>query len=224
LHSEIKDCLAYIAEHNISVNSAAKMFNLSEATIRRHRYSEHYIRPQCGHLPSLPVDLEVQLATVIRTSARHGFALTKRDVCELVSEYVKGVWNNDNEQGKYLRRNCSFINFTPSEDWVTGLITRHHLSLQKSSTIERIRFDVAKDPFIIYDFFDVLEQVVDDLKIRNDPSSFYNMDEISFCLDPQGGKVIGILGENTKKVTSSAWTSQKSIFYAEPVKCIEIIS
>jgi hypothetical protein len=205
----IEECLEYMKHHEISVNAAAKQFKLSEATLRRHAKAKSLGQPveKCGHLSSLPISIEGELAMVARTAARHGFPFSKKDLAMLIGSYVRDNKSNDDVSGQYLRRNCMFANDVPSDDWVTHFMRNHHLSLHTPSSLERRRQEAAMDPFIIYDFYDNLEKIVDDLDIRNMPSAIYNLDESSFSLDPSRGKRIGEKGKETKRTIAGSGRS-----------------
>jgi hypothetical protein len=204
--SRIEACLAYMRNENISLNSAAKHFQLSEATVRRHHkaYLLNKTVSSRGHLSSLPHHIEIELAMVARTAAKNGFGCDKKELQNLVGDFVKDNKDNDDDVSQYLRRNCMFTNGRPSGDWVTNFMRRHHLSLKTPATLERSRVDAASDPFVIYHFYSVLENTVAQLGIGTNPSAFYNLDETSFLLDPKGGKIIGEIGVETKRITAGS--------------------
>ncbi|CAG4957953.1 unnamed protein product [Colias eurytheme] len=44
------------------------------------------------------------------------------------------------------------------------------------------------DPFIIQEFYDILERVINELGLQNKPERIFNLDETSYCSDPQKTK------------------------------------
>jgi hypothetical protein len=121
-----------------------------------------------------------------------------------MGEYVKDNLHKNNDLGEYLRVNCQFKDATPSSEWVTTFMATHHLSLRKPSPLERARGEVASDPFIIYNFYDLLENEINKLHLQQSPSRVYNVNEIAFCLDPRGGKVVAPVGSKVHRATSTA--------------------
>jgi hypothetical protein len=206
---KLQNCLRVIREEGVSVNAAALQFGIPEATVRRHNNANKFgecVSP-IGRVPYVPPDVQSELAVIAKTAARHGFGLTREEVRDLVAGYVQENWDKENVLGMYLRKNCKFVNRVPSLDWVAQFIEDYNLSLQKASLLERSRKDTASNPFIIYNFYSILEEKVKALDIANSPSSFYNVDESAFFLDPQGGKVIAEVGAKTKRVVAGCGRS-----------------
>jgi hypothetical protein len=219
-NDSINECLEYMRANQCSLNSAATTFNIPESTLRYHnkrQMSDMPLQP-IGHRSSLPTQVEVDLAVLVRTSSRHGFPLSKEDVRALVGNFVEQQIINDTEVGRYLKDNCVFKMHVPSLDWVTEFMRRHHLSLHKPSTLERTRYQAASNPFTIYHFYDILECLYSQLNIVTNPSAIYNLDETSFCTDPQAGLAIGAIGSHSRRVISG---SGRSCFTALACICAD---
>jgi hypothetical protein len=71
----LETCLTAIDEEGLSTNAAAVGFNLSEATVRRHRKValRNELRGPSGAKTSLPANVEGELAALIKTSAAYWF-------------------------------------------------------------------------------------------------------------------------------------------------------
>jgi hypothetical protein len=217
---KVQECLQYMRDHNTSLLAAANHFQLDESTVRYHRKRKlqgQTLAP-IGRLPSIPEHLETELALVCRVSAEHGFGLQKVDVQQLIGEYIKENIQQNNEMGEYLRANCRFNEGVPSADWVTSFMKLHHLSLRKPSPLERVRKEAAADPFVVYEFYSLLEKEIESLHLQNSPQQIYNLDESAFFVDPRGGKVIAETGSKVQRVIS---TSGRNCFTA--MACVNAV-
>jgi hypothetical protein len=193
--ARIQKCIEYMRTHSLSLNAAAKHFNLPESTVRRHNKSSHIntcLPPPGAHL-SIPEELQAEIAMVARTAAKYGCGLLKWELRELIGCYVRENWDNEDTLGTYLRAYCRFTDKTPSNDWVTEFLRNHHLSLKKPEPLQRCRKENASDPFLVYEFYDLLESEVERLKIG--PGSMWNIDETPLYTDPRGGKVVAHTGD-----------------------------
>ena len=141
-----------------------------------------------GRSTALPTDVEKSLAGHLVTMAKWGFALTRRDVMNVTKEYVEqnalAVPFKDNMPGKYW-----FINFCQ----------RNKLSLKNMERLEKCRRRATSDPFIIYEFYDVLENLLKSLNIFCKPENVYNLDETSFCTDANRVKFLSGVGQKAYK-------------------------
>ena len=60
----------------------------------------------------------------------------------------------------------------------------------------------TSNPFLIYDFYDVIEEIITTKKLG--PSQIWNADETGFPMDPQKSKVIAQVGEVNFTTTAGA--------------------
>lgn len=132
-----------------------------------------------GRPTQLDLDEEVTLAKCIKTMDKWGVGLSRTDIVALVGEYVKV--NN---------MKTTFKDGVPGWDWWKYFKQRHNLSLKKPETKENSRYK-AENPFLIYGFFYVLSETLNELELLDKPHLVYNLDETSFCTDPSRTKVVG---------------------------------
>ncbi|KAL0811981.1 hypothetical protein ABMA28_009379 [Loxostege sticticalis] len=121
---------------------------------------------------------------------KHGFPLSRKEASVLISEYV--------------RRNgmtTPFKDDIPGKDWFYLFQKRNGLSIKKPQPVEIARRK-ACDPFVIYEYFDLLKKVVEELNLKDKPQQIYNLDETSICNDPVKGKIIGKKGFPATRTTS----------------------
>ena len=119
--------------------------------------------------PGRPTTLskeEMQLALCIRTMSNVGFSPTKEQIIDIVKQYVQ------------LHELISpFKNDRQSKDWIRGFINRNKLSLKKATLISSARKSATGNPFIVYDVFDVIEDIINTHIIS--PSNIWNCNELS---------------------------------------------
>ena len=77
---------------------------------------------------------------------------------------------------------------------------RNRLSTKKASIINAARKAATSNPFILYDFYEKLEEV---MKAKSfEPSQIWNCNESGFSTDPNRCKVVAPIGKPGVKVTS----------------------
>ena len=97
-----------------------------------------------------------------------------------------------------------FIILCSGKDWMAAFLLNNNLSLKKPSTVEKVRKVAAGNPWTIYEFYDILEEVIKRLNLHDAPGQIFNADESAFFVDPRGGKVVSHIGDNTKRVISGS--------------------
>nr|CAH7744755.1 unnamed protein product [Callosobruchus chinensis] len=116
--------------------------------------------------------------------AKWGFPLTKDELKNVVCDYVTA---------NGLK--TVFKNNKPGNDWFASFCNRRRLSLKKPENLETVRRNATKDPFIIYDFYDLLETEIEKLGLQDKPNHIFNLDETCFTFDPSRTKAVGAKGE-----------------------------
>ena len=81
-------------------------------------------------------------------------------------------------------------------------MTRNKLSMKKANMISSASKSATSNPFIIFDFYDVLDKLVKEKKLK--ALQIWNCDESGFPNDPQKCKVVGVRGKTAYKVTWGA--------------------
>jgi hypothetical protein len=189
----------------MSIRAAAARFQIPEPSLRRywHLYLTDTPRALHGGTPSLPPQVEIQLASVVKVASASGFGFTTEEIKEFVGAYVREQWYKDDDVAHYLQRHCRFgADKIPGKDWMSNFMRNHHLSLKSPGSLEKCRKTAEADPFLIYEFYDLLEESVRSLNLSERPQCIWNLDESPFWIDPKGGKVVGEIGVKTQRVTS----------------------
>lgn len=199
-------CLAAITEEHLSIRAAAGRFLLPEATVRRHFHAlqRNTVMETPGRKSSLPAFVEAELAVLVKSAGACGFGFTRKDLQTFVGSYVREQWHKETEVGHYLREHCQFHEpmRKPSDDWMTAFAARHHLSLKVPRRLERARKHADSDPYLVYAFFDLLEQILTNLNLWDHPERIFNCDETAFFTDPQRRRVYTEIGESCELLSS----------------------
>ncbi|KAF9797182.1 hypothetical protein SFRURICE_001828, partial [Spodoptera frugiperda] len=74
-------------------------------------------------------------------------------------------------------------------------------------------YEAAKT-YGIPQFYDIVEKVIKELGLENKPERIYNIDETSYCSDPQKTKVVGLKGFPSTRTTSSAGKTNTTVLIA----------
>ncbi len=210
----MSECLSAV-EGGMPVNAAANAYRVPETTLRRYWkaiLSDAQIQSHGGK-PSLPPDVEIELATVVKVAAANGFGYSMDEIKEFVGEFVRKKWDDEDDVACYLRENCRFNreHRIPGKDWMKGFMRTHNLSLQKPGALEKTRKTAESNPFLIYPFYDILEREVAALGLENRSECIWNLDESPFWIDPNGGKVVGATGVKSQRVVSGPGRSCVSV-------------
>ena len=94
----------------------------------------------------------------------------------------------------------------PGPDWVKLFMKRNNLSLKEATKLCVARYNATKNPFIVYHFYDILEQTINDLGIENRPDLLWNYDESGLPHEPKKCKVVSEKGQNTLQVSRRTYT------------------
>ena len=107
-----------IRENNSSIRAAAKAGGFSEAALRKiikkqetqdlNEVATLVASPAPGKQRAIPDNEERSLAAAIRLRAKWGFGLTRRNIQNLVAEFVTTNKEKETPLGDYLRKFCDF--------------------------------------------------------------------------------------------------------------------
>lgn len=179
-------------KNGASVRSTAKKYHISVSMLRKRCLQSQGLVQlgERGRKPRLSAATEEKLATCIRQMAGLGFGPTLEELKVIVFYYLEA-----NELGHV------FDDKKPGDDWANNFMRRHKLSLKKAGLMQIARKNVTSDPFVIYEFYSLLERTVNQLGIANRPECIWNLDESGFPSDPSRWKTIGPVGCKTVRVS-----------------------
>lgn len=162
--------------------------------------------PTPGRLSQFSKEWEAKIASHLHAMAKCGYPLTSKEVKLLISDYI--------------RRNGIITRFKddyPGKNWFQGFKKRNHLSLKKPQSVEVARKN-ACDPFVIYNYFELLERATQELGLTLKPQNIYNLDEASVCNDPTKSKIVGKVGFQSTRTTGSPDRNNTSVLLATNVR------
>ena len=192
--SDIEQALKEIG-NGTSIRKAARTYGMSEHLLReklKKLEKGESLDPHCGRKQALPAELETKIANCIEVLCNLGFSPTKEEIKQYVQDYL-------------LNNNITvsaFKDSRPGNDWLNSFMSRNNLSLKKANMISSTRKSTTANPFIIYDFYDTLEELFEQHKFS--ASQVWNCDESGFPTDPQRNKVVSVKGQTAYKTTSGA--------------------
>ncbi|KAE9523029.1 hypothetical protein AGLY_016660 [Aphis glycines] len=164
---------------------------------RRGMKSESMGRPT-----ALETATESKLAGLLKVINKYGYGLSRKEVLNLVGNYVISC-----------NIKTPFRNGYPDEDWWFGFSKRQQLSIKKPQIVEHTR-KKACDPFLIYGYFDLLWKTLVELNLIHRPDRVWNLDETSFCHDPSKTKIVGGIGISTTRTTHGSGRDNTSVLMA----------
>lgn len=205
-HEDLQRAIEDVKNGNRTTRGAALFYHIPRSTLK------HYVlgtrgkgstskdgRGGGGVISYLSSTEEEEIANCIRVMERNGFGLSREDIMDLVQTYIR----QNNIQSR-------FKNQRPGKDWFISFKKRHRFSIKKPQSIEYIRRDQV-NPWVIYDFFDKLTELITELKLEGKPGQIYNCDETSFCHDPSKTKIVGAIGASCQRQTSSTGRENTSV-------------
>ena len=132
-----------------SIRSVGREYHIPESSLRTRMQKKGWESLPLGRRPNLQREAEEELADCIRDLCQHGFSLQQEDVLNLVQEYIRA--NNIPSR---------FANDRPGAVWLKNFIQRNNLSLKKATLLSQSRRTATENPFIINNWYDILEDVI----------------------------------------------------------------
>ena len=131
--------------------------------------------------------------------------MTLRDVGELVESYVSST---EHERGQMYLKHDGQPGF-PGAHWMTSYLKRNNLSLKEATKLSSARYNATKNPFVIFHYFDILEEAIEKLKIRDRPDLIWNCDKSGL---PHESKKCQVISEKKTKKNQKTLQVSFSIF------------
>ena len=155
-------------------------------------------------------DEELELKNCIVTLARLEFAPTLSDIREIVADYV----NIDEKEKAQKTFHYKKLKGSPGKDWITLFMKRQNLSLKNATKLSKPCQNATKNPFIINHWFDILEESIENLGLKECPDLIWNVDESGVPHEPKKCKVVSLKGQPTLKIITGLDRDNKTILVA----------
>jgi hypothetical protein len=180
---EVLEIIQRIDSGEISLCKASKEYGIPKSTLSKQwkRMRKNEPKKARGRRQVFTPEVEARMAKSLNVMARWGFPLTKKMVINTVQEFIES--HNPVMQ-------TPFLNNRPGHDWFVNFCRRNDLKLKNCEQLQANRQQNTSDPFIIYQFYDLLESKMDELQLENKPENIWNLDESGFCHDPSKCKAL----------------------------------
>lgn len=195
----LSDALREISNKSMSISKASKKYNIDRSFLSRRLHGKGTNKR--GRKTDIEQQEEEKIAVCLKKLAQWGFGLTSEEVLDVVQEHIS----------KNGLKTPQFIGGRPGYDWLKNFMKRHGMSLKKPELLEVSRRNVTSDPFIIYEFYDILETALNDLDLLDKPAQIFNLDETSFCHDPSRLKIVGKKGASAHRTTQGCGKLNTSV-------------
>lgn len=192
-NNDIEKALHSVSFEDSTIKGAARRFGMSEGTLRNRIRFKKLGKEMVGsgRKPALSEKEERDLAECIRALCEAGFSPSPDEIKNLVRDYV---------QANSLK--TPFKDGRPGKDWFHSFLQRQRLSTKKASMISAARKANTANPFLIYDFYDVIEKIISEKNLK--PEQVWNCDESGFPTDPSKCRVVAPVGKPGWKITTGA--------------------
>lgn len=189
---DLKTAVREVSQGRMTIYRAVRIYSIPYSTLYcQVKGTRGKIKKAKGRTTALPEVEEKKLVEGLATLEKWGFALTRKELLELVGKYVN-----------LNKLKTPFKNGVPGADWFISFRRRNNLSIKVPQNIEYAR-KKATDPFIIYEYFDKLKALLDELDLHDKPDQVWNLDETSMSIDPSKTKVVGVRGKVCTRTIST---------------------
>ena len=164
-------------ESGLSLRQAAEEYQIPKSTIQDHVSGKVLSGRKSGQ-KYLTDEEEEELVTFLLETAKIGFPRTRKKVISIVQATV-------DRKGR---------NVTVSSGWWEGFRKQHsELSLRITEQIANNRAS-ACTPDVLSNYFDILEQTIQENALLSKPTQLFNCDETGMPLDPKPPKGVTARG------------------------------
>lgn len=192
-----------LIENGWTVKRAAAAYKIPRTTLILHLKGWKNRNQTENKNVGRPVEMkevdERHLAVCLQTMNKWGFGLSRKEVLSLVETCLI--------ENKIKTR---FVNNRPGKDWFIGFCKRWNFSCKKPTKRQSIRTEQIS-PDIIYGFFDLLEETIQNLSLGDKPSRIFNLDETFICHDPNTSKVVATKNKAVFRTTQGTGRANTSV-------------
>ncbi|XP_050505300.1 uncharacterized protein LOC126883682 [Diabrotica virgifera virgifera] len=190
---DLRKAVADVSTNNLTYRQASALYGIPISNIFNRIKGRKIAEGKLGggRNPIFTPEVEHDIAQYLMERSKMGYPCSKDELLQLVQNYVLQ---------NHIK--TSFKDGKPGHDWYIGFMSRHpRLTLKKAEHLQKSRM-LARNPEIVYDFFDKLEEVISTYNIL--PSFTFNTDESGFSSDPSKVRGIGIKGKTLSRVSGGS--------------------
>lgn len=201
--NDLQTAVAEIKRGVMTIYRAHKLYKIPKTTLFYHVTGTRGLKSKTqGRAPAIPVEDEKRLAEGLKTMERWGFGLSRNELLNTVADFVAKN-----------KIKTPFKNNIPGNEWFFNFKKRHHLSIKKPQAVEYSRKKMT-DPFVINEYFNLLNETLRNLDLFNRPELIWNLDETSLSHDPHKTKVVGARGKPSSRTTSGPGRENTTVLSA----------
>jgi len=184
-----------VVEEGVSIRRAALRYDIPKSTLG-DRVSGRVLPGKLSGPPKLLTDREEsELEQFLFDCAQIGYGKTRKDVIDLVNQYLQ----------------CRGVNKPVSNGWWSSYCKRHpSVVLRVPASLGRTRY-LATNQDMLERYFDQLEEQMEDLNLLDKPGQIFNIDESGMPLNPKPLKTINQRGVKNPSIFSSMGKTQITI-------------
>lgn len=200
---DLQHAVNEIKRGTVTIHRAHRLYHIPKTTLFYHLKGTRGEKSETqGRAPVIPKDDETRLANGLRIMEKWGFGVTRKELLLIVANYVQ-----ENKLKTPFKHNI------PGDEWFRNFKIRHKLSIKKPQSVEYARKKMT-DPFIINDYFDILDKTLTDVGLREKPQQIWNLDESSFSHDPYKTKIVGAKGKPSSRTVSGPGRENTTVLSA----------
>ena len=195
-NENIKEALQAI-DDGLSVNLAAKQYDIPRSTLRDKRINRRQSNSRAGHKTIFSAEQESRLISRISYMADRGFPLTSKRLCNVAFSYAKFLGRRKKLQCT-IPKNWEKFSAT-SKDWLLGFKKRNpQVALRVPEGLSKARAEAFNKDRVDM-FFNDVEKLFASIDLKDYPSLVTNCDETGLSSVPNSSnKVFAVKG--TKQV------------------------
>ena len=188
-----------IAERDAAGTPMRKLsdkYNVPIATL--HRYLNYQKEGKAipekdvrGRKTVFTAEEQRQLTNCIAELARIGFAPSINEIGDVVRSYVE---YNDHERGKKSFHYKNVQGY-PGPDWMRNFLKCNKPSLKQATKLLIVCHNTTRNPFIVYHFYKVVAEALDDLEIGDQPDLIWKADETGLPHQPKKCNAVSQKGQ-----------------------------
>ena len=190
----MREAIGAVNIQGMSVSKAATPHGIPQSTLNDHCHGRVLPGARSGRPTILSSMEEQDLVQFLLSSAKIGCARTRSAVVE-----------------RMLSLRDDPAKQTVTIGWWNKFCKRHPELVLRTSAILSLSRASASTKECIDNYFDVLEKVLNDNDLRDQPSLIFNMDETGIPLDPKPLKTIHERGEKNPMSITSGSKSQVTV-------------
>lgn len=163
IKNKLDEAVLKVEVDNLSMRAAAKEVDIPFSTLQLHMQNlkNKVMKRPVGAPLSIPETDENELAACLKCMAKWGFPLSRAEIKLVVAEFISKNMEGTSDLSNYLKRYCQFKNNVPGDEWLSAFLARHNLSNKKPRSLEKSRVLATSNPYLIYEFYDLLENELD---------------------------------------------------------------